>query len=362
MSGLSKLVQRSMVLGAVTFGLSVTPGLVAEDSGQVAIIDPAVAAEDPNFRLQGEFVGHWSTGEQSGKKFGLQIASLGDDNFSALEYTDGLPGGGWNKWDRRWWGGHRIDDQLSIYTKGLIGSIQGNSGKILDESGAEVATLKRVIRRSSTLGATPPEGAIVLFDGTDNGEFEMPKITDEGLLCEGTITRRTVGDFKLHLEFMTPYQPISEGQGRGNSGVYMQERYELQILDSFGLVGRFNECGALYRTEPPFENMCLPPLTWQTYDVDFQAATFDTEGKKLTPTTISVRHNGVLVHDNYEMPNKTGAGKPEGPDQRPIRLQDHHNPVRFRNIWLIDESAEGSSDDTENAPCCTTFDYVVGLR
>jgi len=360
MSGYCGVIQRVAVLGLFAWAGLVSGDLFAEDSDHPAVIDPAVAAEDPDFLLQGEFVGHWSSGDKSGEKFGLQVASEGNGNFRVLEYTGGLPGGGWNKWDRRWWGGHRIDNQLSLYTKGLIGTIEGNSGKILDESGAEVATLKRVVRRSSTLGATPPEDAVVLFDGTDTDEFEMPKITEDGLLCEGTVTKRTVGDFKLHIEFMTPYQPFATGQGRGNSGVYMQERYELQILDSFGLVGRFNECGALYRTEPPFENMCLPPLTWQTYDIDFTAARFDESGAKVSPTTISVRHNGVLIHDNYEMPNKTGAGKPEGPENRPIKLQDHSNPVRFRNIWLIEE--ELIDDQQGEEPCCGEGDEHFTAR
>lgn len=332
--------------------------LLADEDDHAAVSDPAIAAEDPDFQLQGEFVGLWATGENKGRKFGLQIAAQGNGDFQILEYTGGLPGGGWNKWDRRWWGGHRIDNQLSLYTKGLIGTISGNSGKILDESGAEIASLKRVVRRSSTLGSPPPANAIVLFDGTDTGEFQMPQITADGLLSEGTVTNRTVGDFQLHIEFMTPYQPFARGQGRGNSGVYMQERYELQILDSFGLVGRFNECGSLYRTESPFENMCLPPLTWQTYDINFKAARFDDAGTKTSPTTITVRHNGVLIHDKYEIPNKTGAGKPEGPEQRPIKLQDHSNPVRFRNVWLIDNS----SDSEGASPCCTESQEVAFTR
>lgn len=359
MSGLCGIVRRGVICGLVLTCSVSTLSLLADDEVEhPAVIDPAAAEADPDFQLQGEFVGYWSSGEKAGKKFGLQVASLGEGKFSGLEYEGGLPGGGWNLWNRRWWAGERHDGELSIHTKGFTGTIQGNSGAIHDEEGHEVAKLTRVIRRSSTLGAKPPEDAVILFGGSDNGEFEMPKITSDGLLSEGTITKRTVGDFKLHLEFMTPYSPISTGQGRGNSGVYMQERYELQILDSFGLVGRFNECGSLYRTEPPYQNMCLPPLTWQTYDVDFRGARFDDAGNKISPTTISVRHNGVLVHDRYEMPNKTGAGKAEGPDPRPIRLQDHHNPVRFRNIWLIDES----DSDSDEEPCCLQTDGFASVR
>jgi hypothetical protein len=155
----------------------------------------------------------------------------------------------------------------------------------------------------------------------------------------------------LHIEFRTPYMPAERGQKRGNSGVYIQGRYEVQILDSFGLDGLFNECGSLYRTQPPLVNMCFPPMSWQTYDIDFTAARFDSAGNKTAPARITVTHNGIVVQKNFEIPNKTGAGAAEGADPRPIKLQNHNDAVQFRNIWIIDRSSgSGSCGPCQSAP------------
>jgi hypothetical protein len=138
----------------------------------------------------------------------------------------------------------------------------------------------------------------------------------------------------MHIEFRTPYMPLARGQGRGNSGVYIQERYEVQILDSFGLEGEANECGGLYKQRPPEVNMCLPPLSWQTYDIYFTSARWDQQGAKIANARLTLLHNGVPVHNDYELTGKTGSGKTETPEPRPILLQNHGNPVHFRNIWF----------------------------
>jgi len=151
------------------------------------------------------------------------------------------------------------------------------------------------------------------------------------------------------LEFRTPYMPQARGQGRGNSGVYIQQRYEVQILDSFGLDGVDNECGGLYKQTAPAVNMCLPPLAWQTYDIWFTAARFAADGKtKVANARITVLHNGVPIHANREITAKTGGGKVEGPEDFPINLQDHGNPVTYRNIWLVNQIS-----DTTPLPCPT---------
>ena len=128
--------------------------------------------------------------------------------------------------------------------------------------------------------------------------------------------------------------PYARGQARANSGVYIQRRYEVQILDSFGLKGVHNECGGLYRQQEPDVNMCFPPLSWQTYDIEFTAAQWNAAGEKTANARLTVLHNGEPIHRNRELRNKTGAGKPEGPEPLPIYLQDHGNPVQFRNVWL----------------------------
>ena len=132
------------------------------------------------------------------------------------------------------------------------------------------------------------------------------------------------------------------GQARGNSGVYIQQRYEVQILDSFGLEGVENECGGLYTQTRPDLNMCLPPLAWQTYDIWFTPPQFDDDGKKTANARITALHNGYLIHHHREITAKTGGGKAEGPQPLPINLQDHGNPVMFRNIWIV--PGEGDED------------------
>ena len=185
-------------------------------------------------------------------------------------------------------------------------------------------------------------GATVLFDGTGVDQFKKGRMTEAGWLMAGTETKDAWNNFRLHVEFLLPYKPFARGQARGNSGFYLQGRYELQVLDSFGLEGVENECGALYKLFRPAVNMCLPPLEWQTYDIDFQAAKFDASGNKVSPMTISVWHNGVPIHLQRKVPSKTGAGTPEGPQPLATKLQDHGNPVVYRNLWIIDTDDPGA--------------------
>lgn len=219
-----------------------------------------------------------------------------------------------------------------------------------DESGS--FEMSKVVRLSPTLGAKPPAGAIVLFNGKDFSQWKHPnkkqgedKVKWE--LLDGAmrvrprtgsiITRKRFTDVKLHIEFRTPFMPEKRGQGRGNSGVYLQGRYEVQILDSYGLEGKDNECGGIYKVGPPLVNMCAPPTQWQTYDITFRAPRFDAAGKKISNPTLTVDHNGFRVHNKTEVGGATTAslgGKASEPGG--IYLQDHGNPVEFRNIWLVE--------------------------
>jgi hypothetical protein len=163
--------------------------------------------------------------------------------------------------------------------------------------------------------------------------FKNARVLD-GLLQMGAELIPTYRSFQMHLEFLVPYMPAARSQGRGNSGIYLQSRYEVQILDSFGLPGLANECGGLYRQRAPDLNMAFPPLSWQTYDITFRPPVFDRCGQKCRNARLTLLHNGIPVHNDIEIVAKTGAGRPEGPEPLPIKLQDHGNPVQFRNIWL----------------------------
>ena len=201
------------------------------------------------------------------------------------------------------------------------------------------------------LGAKAPEGAIILFDGSDlSGWQEGEKVGD--LLAAGALTKDAYTDFEMHLEFNVNNRPDSDGwQDSGNSGVYIQQRYELQILDSYGRDINERDCGAIYTLKKPDVVVCKPVGEWQAYNIKFQAARFDDSGEKTENARITVHHNGVLIHDDYELPKKTGAGKPEGPDPRPIWLQNHKNPVVFRNIWIVPKESfrwDNSSADHQD--------------
>jgi hypothetical protein len=187
---------------------------------------------------------------------------------------------------------------------------------------------------------------IMLFGGTDFDHWTAGEGKDVGWkLVDGAMkiaprsgsitTKRDFRDFKMHIEFNTPQMPPNvKGQGRGNSGIYIQRRYELQILDSYGLVPKYNDCGSLYKFRAPDENVCRMPGRWQSYDIIFHAAKFD-GNRKTEKARITVWHNGVLIHNDLRLDNKTGAGRPEGPEPGPILLQNHGNEVLFRNIWIV---------------------------
>jgi hypothetical protein len=303
-----------------------------------AYTDPAKTDDD--FAFQGEYVGEFK-GESDTHKAGVQVIALGKGKFRAVGYQGGLPGEGWDPSTEK----HIVEGELKngevVFqkkddpAKGVL-----KDGKItVVVADKAIGELKKVERKSPTLGAKAPEGAIVLFDGTSADAFEGGKVTEDKLLQQGCTSKQKFGTHKVHLEFRSPYQPEDNSQGRGNSGVYLQGRYEVQILDSFGLNGEQNECGGIYSVAKPLVNAALPPLAWQTYDIDYTAAKYD--GDKIVENPrITVLHNGIKIHDNVELPgerNTTAAPVGAGKDPGPLYLQDHGNPVRFRNIWVVEK-------------------------
>lgn len=311
--------------------------------GEFIALTPEKAG--PDFLVQGEYTG---TIERDGKteKYAAQVAALGDGKFRGVFLSGGLPGDGWDGKTLT------VDGQTEGGKTGFTGKEFSATieGETLSGTWAPNAkfTLKKVVRRSATEGATAPAGAIVLFDGTNTDQWERGAVNEEKLMNAnapntgaGPITKRPVKNFMLHLEFMEPFKPFARGQARGNGGVYIQQRYEVQILDSFGFklddkkaVGDLS--GEIYKQKVPDISMNYPPLSWQTYDIDFEAAQFDGD-KKIKNAVITVKHNGVVVHDKYEITAKTGAGQAEGATDKPILLQNHGNPIFFRNIWMIEK-------------------------
>jgi hypothetical protein len=193
-------------------------------------------------------------------------------------------------------------------------------------------------------GTAPPSDAIVLFDGTN---LDAWKGGDKWKIADGIATvsgggietKQKFGDMQFHIEWASPAEVKGNGQGRGNSGVYIMGKYEVQILDSYENKTYFDgQAGSVYKQHPPLVNVSRKPGEWQAYDIIFKAPKFGEDGKVTKPATITVLHNGVLVQDHFELEGGTSyieAPKySKHPDKLPLQLQNHGNPVRFRNIWV----------------------------
>jgi hypothetical protein len=202
--------------------------------------------------------------------------------------------------------------------------------------------LKKIESKSPRAGAKPPPNAVILLPYKAGVKPDMSgwtnqqwKALDNGSMqiVKGKGSNRTKKEFsdikQLHVEFKLPLEPKGRGQGRANSGVYLLDAYEVQVLDSFGIVQTSGDCGGIYNVARAMVNACLPPGTWQTYDISFRAARMD--GRRvIEQPRITVRHNGVPIHDNVPIPKKRHRTK------GPIQLQDHKHNIEFRNIWLVE--------------------------
>jgi Domain of Unknown Function (DUF1080) len=318
--------------------------------------DPTLPVD---FKFQGEF---------AGKDIGCQVIALGNGAFQAVVTWGGLPGAGWDGKNKTLLEG-KLQDGNVVFTpatgqrkylaqsplefsatdkfppagKALGAGRTTPEGLIIDDADMKSSIpFEKRMRKSETLGLKAPEGAIVLFDGSNKDEWNGGRLDPKtGFLnTDGNdiTTKRKFSNYSAHVEFMLPYRPDGRGQGRGNSGFYQVDEYEVQILDSFGLDGKDNECGGVYTRLAPKVNMCLPPLQWQTYDVDFTNAIADASGKKIKNARITLKHNGVNILDNAEIVGKTGGARNE-PEGTPglLRLQGHGNPLQFRNIWVVEK-------------------------
>jgi hypothetical protein len=331
-------------------GTSETGGNAAGQAPVVGSRAPTVDTAKPTgdllLDLQGEYVGEL---EWNGEKFpncGVQIAVLPNRKLNGARFNEGLPGSSAKTQAPALLGEGSIASSIASAPGGTGGAFPSTNWTITggeaiyNAGGLKPYRLKRVERKSPTLGAIPPAGAMVLYNGADMGDFVGTR--SDGLLNDGAVSKRKFRNFSLHLEFRVPFAPDKTGQGRGNSGVFLQNRYELQILDSFGLPSDRTTCGAFFNLRAPDMNMSFPPMSWQTYDIDFTAAKFNGAAKTAN-ARVTVRHNGVLIHDDIELTTAQASGDPEGPSPGPIKLQDHGNRVHFRNIWVVERTGAAAS-------------------
>ncbi|TWU55590.1 family 16 glycoside hydrolase [Rubripirellula reticaptiva] len=313
------------------WGTFVSTPIVQEDRPTVAVetaivqypnadvwTDAKLAAKEfPGFDFIGEYV-------KDGQA--VQVTPSGDKFYLSI-YQGGLPGSGW--------------DHSPI----------AHQWENLDGMATRLQGWNKIDRSETVVGKKPSEDATVLFDGSNVDAWNNGKI-ENGVLKAGAVTKQKYRDFTLYLEFQIPLkpQPPISHPHRGNSGVFAVGAYEVQISDTFGLdhdpqawegidmlkpVNTWS--GSIYGIRSADQNMCLPPLTWQSMEIDFRAARFK-DGVKTADAVISVIHNGVKVHDHVSLPEGTGGG-PSGPRDEvaegPIYLQNHGNPNRFRNIWIV---------------------------
>lgn len=328
-------------------------GALAQQNG--IWTDPVKAAKEADYNIQGEY---------ASEKFGAQLIALGKGQFCAVVYPGGLPGDGWDLKNKTVLHSTSENGKISFKVpKGKLSYVNKDAAKFspvkkypptgqksysafiegdtlkLKTDNDEWLTLKKRFRKSPTLGMSPPAGAKVLFDGSNKDAFNGGRLDENTKLLntdgKDIRSKDKFNNYRMHIEFMLPYKPNARGQSRGNSGFYQVDQYEVQVLDSFGLEGVDNECGGVYKKAVPKVNMCLSPLTWQTYDVEFTNAVIE-NGKVLKHAIMTLRHNGVLIHENLEIIGKTGGARKEPIGTAgPIRFQGHGNPVQYRNIWII---------------------------
>ena len=305
--------------------------VLADDGG--AIFDPEKVGAD--YKLQGEYLGTFNI-QGNEISMGMQVIALGDNAFSAKVFPGGLPGAGWSRGDEVYDAEGKTENGVTrVSGENGYAILKDGTATIYHNDDRKIGTLKRTVRKSKTMGAKPPTGATVLFNGKSAENFRRGKIVLDNLLLADCESKEKLGDHTLHLEFRTPFKPKARGQARGNSGVYIQGRYECQVLDSFGLDGADNECGGIYKVAKPKVNACFPPLTWQTYDIDFTAAKYDATGTKTKNARVTIKHNGITIHDNIELPKHTPGKWQEAPGPQSLYLQGHGNPVVYRNIWVV---------------------------
>ncbi len=337
------------------------PATDGGDGGQGIVKYPPVGpallpvAVDEDFAIQGEYVGSLS----GGMPLAAQVIALGQGKFRAVFEPGGLPGAGWDEKTKFDVNGEREGQDVrfdpsimaqEVDTGGVPAAYQASidtNGKMSGTTSEGTSfVLERVVRESPTLNQPPPPGGLWIFDGSSTDGFVQGSgyspgagaMTADGLITNaGATTKRAFRDFHLHVEFRIPYDPEGDTANRGNGGIYLQGRYEVQVLDSLGLAGTRKHCGGIWSLQDPLLDMSFPPLSFQTFDVDFVAARYDgTTKAQNARATIAL--NGVVIHDDIELPTVTETNPvPEGPEPGPIYLQNHPFDVRYRNLWIVEK-------------------------
>lgn len=192
--------------------------------------------------------------------------------------------------------------------------------------------------------ADAPSDAVVLFDGTDASKWKGAEkwTVEDGVLTVGKgniVSKDEFGDCQVHIEWSAPSPPKGTGQGRGNSGLFLMNIYEIQVLDSYqDETYHDGQAGAIYKQTPPMANAMRPPGQWNTYDILWTAPRFNEDGTLKSPAYITAIHNGVVIQNHFELLGNTPYDRPPAYSKHgakgPLRIQDHGNPVRFRNIWV----------------------------
>ncbi len=331
--------------------------LAQEKKNEYVSIDEvkAVAEDYRDFQIQGEYL--WQVGE---KTFAAQCIADGDGKFTVVGFPGGFPGQGWaSKQVRIYYRGQVEGDAVVLKVESM--DIEGKRNQPIPENHAndtikidlEGKTMtfivpgmpdrvaEKVDRVSTRLGARD-EGAIVFYDGMTKDAVSTDKLArfrkineETGAMFAEFATKELEKGKEciIHVEFMLSFMPRAKGQGRSNSGVYVNECYECQVLDSFGLRGENNECGGFYQQKPPICNAVFSPLKWQTYDFHLTPAKFE-NGQKVANARVDVALNGILIHENLEITGATPGCKNEADEARGIYFQGHGNNVQYRNIWV----------------------------
>lgn len=322
-----------------TAGLVLALGLNAFGAGQKEL--------DMMGTFEGRFTEGWTE-----LSISANIVALGQGEHVAKFTVDG------NKMEIHGKTKGKAEDGLCLYDDTIdlgpelggkyhvVGQVTGGvfTAKVQGESESGAFELKRVVKGSPTMGKAAPDGATVLLGkGASEDAFvrhPLWGISEDGVMkpnYSSVVSKEEFGSAQYHIEFKTPFMPEEApgSQGRGNSGVYLMGRYEMQVLDSFTDEPRDNLCGGIYKKAVPIVMACAPPEEWQTYDITFHAPEFDASGKKIKDAVFSAVHNGTVIHDNVVLPDCTPGGvSGEEAARGVLMLQYHHDDVSYRNVWV----------------------------